>query len=183
MKHFTFIFLHSTILFASCEKDCPAGHPLDELVYFQYEAKNYAWGLYHAGWYIDQGGNFNYYNLPASWNEPDSLGYISKEDLLENLEKADTVIYQVSQHELQNQARIIDFVDDDSFSEIQHVGADIGRLDLFCFQWNPILSKYKRILLATSGDFSQFNKDPEAMELTTWLIAQGELSGYFNWFQ
>ena len=123
------ISLLSIILFASCEKDCPPGHSSEEPVYFQYEAKNYAWGIFHSGWYIDQDGKFNYYNLPSEWNEPDSLGYISKEELLENLEKADTVIYQVSEQELDNQVSLIDYVDDDSFSEIQHL-LIAGRLQI-----------------------------------------------------
>ena len=176
------ILLFVVISLVSCDKDCGDASPVREPVYFQYESTNYACGYFQAGWYIDQSGNFNYYNLPADWNEPDSLGFISKDDLLSNLQKTDSVIYHISIDILQNQIALIDKVDENSFSDIQHIGADIGRKDLFCFKWDANHSKYKRILLAYSGDFAQHNLDPEAQELTAWLIAVGEKSGYFSWF-
>ncbi len=186
MKHFRsgiyFIFLFAIILLGSCEKDCGESDPVNDPVYFQYEATNYAWGYYHAGWYVDQLGNFNYYIFPGDWNEPDSLGFISKDDLLSNLQKVDSVIYHISIDALQNQISLIDQVDGDSFSNLQLIGADIGRLELFCFKWDASRSKYKRTLLAYSGDFAQHNLDPEAQELTAWLIAVGENSGFFSWF-
>src|SRR6185503_10228978 len=123
------------LFMTACDKDCVESVPVNEPVYFQFEAKNYAWGLYHTGWFIDKQGKFDYYNLPVNWNEPDSLGFISKEELISNLEQADSVIYQISVNDLQNQISLISEVDDNSFSEIEHVGADIGRLDLYCFKW------------------------------------------------
>lgn len=165
----------------SCEKDCGDANPLKDPVYFQYEAKNYAWGLYHVGWYIDNQGHFDFYNLPEDLVEPDSSGYISKSDLLSNLSKADSIVYTIPVPDLQNQVRLIESVDEDKFSEIEHVGADIGIVNLYCYRWDKNHNQYKRLLLVTGGDFIQYNLDPEARELTTWLIAMGEESGTFSW--
>jgi len=178
---FFLMSLVSILSLSSCDKDCGEANPFNDPVYFQYEARNYAWGLYHVGWFVDKKGDFQYYNLPENWIEPDSLGYISKSDLVSNLGKADSVIYHISIHELQNQVRLIEDVDDDAFSEIDHVGADIGIVSLFCYKWDSAHNKYKRILLLMGGDFKQENLDPEAKELAAWMIAIGEASGSFSW--
>ncbi|MFZ1678676.1 MAG: hypothetical protein WBP41_13820 [Saprospiraceae bacterium] len=179
---YTIIFsLFTGLVLTSCDKDCGDANPIKDPVYFQYEAKNYAWGLYHVGWYIDNKGNFDYYNLPEDLVEPDSSGYISKSNLLANLAKADSVVYNISIHDLQNQIGLIDAVDENKFSEIEHVGADIGIVNLYCYRWDKNRNLYKRLLLATGGDFIQYNLDPEARELTAWMIAIGDESGTFSW--
>ncbi|MEP6647139.1 MAG: hypothetical protein ABJC12_08610 [Saprospiraceae bacterium] len=176
-----FFILGMVLNLSSCEKDCTDPITLTNPVYFQFEAKNYAWGLFHSGWFIDKNGKFDYFNLPASWNEPDSSGYISKTDLLSNLEQADTVVYSISMHELQSQARLIDDVDENKLSEIEHVAADIGISSLYCYKRDSAKGKYKRILLETRGDILQYNLDPEAMELTSWLIAVGKEGRVLDW--
>jgi hypothetical protein len=72
-------------------------------------------------------------------------------------------------------------VDETKFSEIEHVGADIGIVNLYCYRWDKNRNLYKRLLLATGGDFIQYNLDPEARELTAWMIAIGDKSGTFSW--
>ncbi|MEP6793205.1 MAG: hypothetical protein ABJB16_02680 [Saprospiraceae bacterium] len=182
LNFYTLIFsLFAGLVLTSCDKDCGEANPVKDPVYFQYEAKNYAWGFYHVGWYIDSKGKFNYYNLPEDLVEPDSTGYISKTDLLSNLAKADSIVYSISIHDLQNQIGLIDEVDENKFSEIEHVGADIGIVNLYCYRWDKNRSLYKRILLATGGDFIQYNLDPEGRELTAWMIAIGDESGTFSW--
>ncbi|HZV70961.1 MAG TPA: hypothetical protein VFG10_15500 [Saprospiraceae bacterium] len=166
----------------SCDKDCGEPNSFNDPVYFQYDAQNFAWGIYHVGWFIDKNGDFRSYDLPANWNEPDSLGYISKSDLESNLGKADSIIYHISIPELQNQVALINDVDDDKFSAIENVGADIGTVELFCYKWDEGHNAYKRIRLVTGGDFKQENLDPEAKELAAWLIALGEESGSFYWY-
>jgi len=178
----TIFLLCAITAFSSCEKDCVDGTIDPHPVYFQYEILNYAWGHFHAGWYIDDEGNFNYYNLPQNWNEPDSNGYISEAALLSNFEKADSIIYHVSVESLQNQIAIIDDVDADKYSEVQFLAADAGKMEFYCFKWDKNRSAYQRISLAYTGDFAQHNLDPEAKGLTAWLIAEGEQSGFFAWW-
>ena len=178
----TLFFLCSITVFTSCEKDCIEGNIDPHPVYFQYEIVNNAWVPYHAGWYIDDAGNFNYYNLPQNWNEPDSAGYISESALLSNFEKADSIIYHVNHESLQNQISLIEEVDVDEYSELQTLAADAGRMEFFCFKWDKSRSAYQRISLAYTGDFTQHNLDPEAKGLTAWLIAVGEESGFFTWW-
>ncbi|MBK9981885.1 MAG: hypothetical protein IPP15_05585 [Saprospiraceae bacterium] len=173
--------LFTGLVLSSCDKECNESNSLKDPVYFQYEARNYAWGFYHVGWYIDNKGNFDYYSLPEDLVEPDSSGYISKANLLANLTKADSIVYNISIHALQNQVELIDAVDEKKFSEIEHVGADIGIVNLYCYQWDKNRNLYKRFLLATGGDFIQYNLDPEARELTAWMIAIGDESGTFSW--
>jgi hypothetical protein len=91
--------LFTGLILTSCDKDCDEVNPVKDPVYFQYEAINYAWGFYHVGWYIDSKGNFDYYRLPQYPIEPDSSGYISKVDLLDNLAKADSIVYNISIHD------------------------------------------------------------------------------------
>ncbi|MEO6131037.1 MAG: hypothetical protein ABIQ02_04265 [Saprospiraceae bacterium] len=170
------------LFLSSCKKeDCGDPTSLTDPVYFQFEAKNYAWGIFHAGWFIDQNGNFDYFNLPDPWKEPDSLGYISKNDLLTNLEQADSVVYSISMHELQNKVSLIDDIDENKLSEIEQVAADTGTSSLYCYKWDNVKGKYKRIILETEGDFRQFNLDPEAQELASWLIALGKEGGILDW--
>lgn len=173
--------LLAIIFLTSCDKECVESNLLEDPVYFQFDALNYAWGLYHIGWFIDNKGKFHEYNLPESWIEPDTLGYISKQDVLSNLAKADSVVYSITESELKKQVALIEDVDEKSFSEPDHVGADIGLVNLFAYRWDKNHQAYKRILLATGGDVEQHNLDREAIELTAWLVALGEASGTFSW--
>lgn len=182
MKHvkiFTLILILFTgLFFTSCDNECGNDAFFQDPVYFQYDYENFAWGHQHYGWYVDNGGDFNYYELPEDWILPDSNGYISKEDLKSNLHQADTILYHISQNDLLHQINIIENVDE-NLSEIEGGSFDGGTASLYCFRWDKQKMKYQRILLSTFGDFIQSNHDLEAIELNAWLVAISEQNHLF----
>ncbi|MCK9312049.1 MAG: hypothetical protein M0P26_07200, partial [Bacteroidales bacterium] len=61
-------------------------------------------------------------------------------------------------------------------------GADIGEMALYCYYWDRKKNKYKRQLLAVTGDYGQINTTSNAIQLTNYLIQIGELNKLFFWF-
>ncbi len=162
-------------VFISCDKDCE-GQPgeLNSFALFQYEFRNEAWGHQHEGWFIDNEGNVGRYELPADWNEPDSLGFLTEEKLASNMLFADEIIGDISDTEINTYTLLMNQVDPFDLSDVDVLGADGGSSFLYGYQWKPSLGRFHRVLLAEGTDFYQRNLDPEAVEITEWLIDLGK---------
>lgn len=162
-------------IFISCDKDCE-GQPgeLNSFALFQYEFRNEAWGHQHEGWFVDIDGNIGKYELPSEWNEPDSLGFLTEEELAFNIEFADDIIGDIRNSELNTYTTLMNEVNPFELSNLAVVGADGGNSYLYGYQWKPSSGRFHRVLLARGTDYSQRNLDPDAVEITEWLIDLGK---------
>lgn len=169
------VFLSITLI--SCEKETPVVK--NGIVFFQHEYKNYAWGIFHSGWFIDSLGNVRFYNLPSDWKEPDSDGYISEDDLLSNLQFADSILYQLAIDEMSGMVSLIDHIDERRIQvKVRHI-YDAGDSSLYYYSWDAQAAKYKRVLIWSRGYFSETNIGISALTLIEKLKVVGSKAGYF----
>ncbi len=169
-------------LFVACDRDC-GGKPvtIDSFALFQYEFKNEAWGHQHEGWFIDVEGVIGHYELPSVWIEPDSMGFLTEEELDLNMAKADEIIGNVNNADLNTYSELLNQVNPFDLSSFEVVGADGGDGYLYGYQWKPSSGRFHRVLLARGIDYHQRNLDPEAVEITEWLIDIGHrIDPYFG---
>jgi hypothetical protein len=177
-RYFLFILFVIASATFSCNKD---DIPPKQLIIFQYHYSNYAWGVQSFGWFIDREGKVKSYNLPVKWNIPDSLGFITSEALEENYSLASQLVYEVRSNELENKFQAVIKLDNNSLSEESPKAFDAGIASFYCYLWRPEKSMYERVLLASTGDWEQYNTDPEAKKVVVWLINLGNHLDDFFW--
>lgn len=168
------LLVFGLIILSSCSKDeenCKIGENIPVL--FQYEQINFAWEYSHSGWFIDNYGNIRGFNLPQSWSWPDSLGYISGKELIQNLYQTDTTYLTIDITELNEKAAMITGTINGAISDSINPKADAGLYSIYCFYWDSEKNMYKRQVLKTVGDIEFYNKESEAIELSDWLIEIG----------
>jgi hypothetical protein len=168
------------LLLCSCEKN--SSSDIVQPVVFEYEYINYAWGYRHLGWMIDEGGRIKGFNLPQNWNDTDKDMIISKEDLRENLNQADTLFgYADNSEMLKHYNNRFDFLKGDlDTSGIFMADAGIGAL--YAYIWSDDHAGYRKVLLAQKGDISVTNTSSQAKSAVKWLRETGEGTGRFYWF-
>ena len=160
------------VLVMACEREYYEG-PEDQPVYFEYQYINFAWGVAFNGWMIDNEGNVRGYDFPENYRSPDSLGYLSTEDLNYNLSQTDTLLQNIKQKELERYTRLISGAADGALSDRTTRGADMGASILSCYAYDHSTGLYKHVLLSQAGDQEQFNQSSEAEELVEWLKELG----------
>jgi hypothetical protein len=156
------------ICFSSCEKESK----IDNSVvhgYFQYSYVNHAWGKTHSGWIIDKYGNVKSYNNPQKWNEPDSLGYITEEQLIDNLSYCNLNINTISSSNLTKYNSLVESASKGKLSNAKPGGNDMGIMSYYCYWYDTAKGKYKQILLSQDGDWSLTNSDYNAIKIDTWM--------------
>lgn len=154
--------------FAGCQRDYYVCMP-DQKVVFQYECSNYAWVRTHTGWYIDSEGYVRTYNLPVTWNYPDSKGFLSKSDMDENLLMADSVCFRVDPKVLAEKIKRIGKASEGSLSKPVSEMCDAGIVSYHCFTFDSNTQQYRSFLLDQWGDVAIHNKSTDAVALFDWL--------------
>jgi len=137
--------------------------------YYTFEVENWAWGHQHNGWIIDADGNVMSFNLPANWKRPDSLGFISEEDILDNLSKCKNKIKNITARKLYENNKLLEGAAIGSFSEKENTANDMGWIQYSCYQFDVEKGLYKKIKLHVEGDWSFHNESNEAKEITAWM--------------
>jgi hypothetical protein len=148
---------------------------IDQLVLFQHEYVNYAWGYQNRGWFIDRDGFMKSYRVMQGDNchrvetsGPDS-GYISKEALDSNYYRAHKVIYRVSRNELLERYRLILGAAGGEYTDRVQTAFDAGGVGFYAYQWDSGKGMFRQVPLSLSGDFSMQNTSSEAIKLDNWL--------------
>jgi hypothetical protein len=172
MKTIVYFLAFGFIIASSCThsgKSAPQA-PISQRVLFQQSFVNYAWGYQNRGWFVDNQGTMKAYRVTNAeyWVRPDS-GYISVDDLLSNYAQADRIIYEIPANELRQKYGLIASAASGEISERSRSAYDAGLVQFSCYWWNPDRGMFKEILLSLSGDWSQNNLSPAAMELDSWL--------------
>ena len=165
MKKFILIGLALlSLCFCSCKKE------KDTIIYlYRYSYINFSGLPDHSGWIIDQTGNVKSYNNPEKWNFADTSGYISKQQLSDNISACLTVLSSVSTIELAKYDALIEAASKGELTTPDCPGADRGSYTYQCYWYDKTKGKYKEVLLSNDGDCSYHNTDKSAIEIDSWL--------------
>ena len=183
MKTSTWLLIASILLIGliSCDKedcDCRSDAP----VLFQYEFVNHAWGYRHQGFLIDPDGKVLGFKNPKDWRFPDSLGFLSEEDLALNREYCDTLCGTVDEDSLWEFYEDLEKISNKTIKDHGMMMADAGTGVLSGWVWNEEKEAYENIFLRSNGDLFKENTDPKAEAIVNWLKRTGEKSNLFWWF-
>ncbi|MFA5324550.1 MAG: hypothetical protein WCR82_03440 [Bacteroidales bacterium] len=156
-------------LFASCDKFNTSDEKFEQNVLFQSEYINYAWGYVNSGWIIDSTGNVHVYNLPESWNNCDSLGFISDTAINYNISVTDSICMHIDKKDLLDKVSLIKRAAKGSYSDPEQEMCDAGIVSYYGYIYNKKTKKYQRILLRQRGDIKIVNESGSAEQLYDWL--------------
>jgi hypothetical protein len=149
----------------------PEEHIPTQKILFQFSYTNWAWGYVNQGFFIDNSGEVRGYHVNESvlWNWANNSGYITEEALEANFNSATSVLTRISSQELYCRYLMIGSASKGTLSEGKNTACDAGAAVYLCYQWDASQDKYKQILLSMEGDWTQYNQNPTAISLTSWL--------------
>ena len=177
------IFIPIFALFlASCEKNDILKPDPGQLVLFQVEYVNHAWGYAHSGIVIDSAGKVGYFRLPGNWHSPDSLGYICESDMDDNYRQLNVVQRTVTKEGLLKYYGMLPDASQGKLSKPYNRMFDAGVTVYSGFLYLPSLKKYKQVLIKQWGDWQIDNYSQEAEEIFKWLksVYTGTLESMHN---
>ena len=152
-----------------CEEKPAEGIPEEQLVFFQYEYINHAWGYMHNGWLIDSTGSVYCYEQPEYYAKADSMGYVNLEDLDRMISEYDTVCYVIEPSTLRSNAELIAPAAEGELSLPDNRMADAGIRSYYAYLYDSDTQKYKRVLLLQEGDWEIINQSAAANDLADWM--------------
>lgn len=138
--------------------------------YYTQEYKNCAWGIQHSGWIIDSDGKVMSFDKPNMWNDVDLQGYISKDQIIENIANCDKKINRISKKRLLEKNKLIKDAALGTFSDTLIAACDKGKMDYYyCYLYDNTLGMYKKIRLSTEGDDEYHNESSAAKTIDAWM--------------
>ena len=137
--------------------------------YYHFSYENHAWVSIHSGWMIDENGIIRAYKNPEKWNYPDSLGYISRCQLEENLSYCDSVIGKVSAREMSHYNHLVFPASKGSLTKPEQHGADMGIQMYSCYCYDRPRDRYRQVILNQYGDWIRTNENDKAVKIYSWL--------------
>ncbi len=158
------------ILFHSCEKEKVTFRSAHQLVLFQVEYINYAWGYSHNGIIIDSSGNAMHFNLPKNWHSSDTASYLSVAYLNENLQQCDTVSVTIKKDTMLKYFSMLPEVSEGLLSKPVNTAFDAGTTTFTGYLYDSSINKYKAVLVKRTGDWSISNSAPASEEIYRWLL-------------
>jgi hypothetical protein len=165
-------FLLCVILLMSCEKQkgnekFPNAH---QLILFQIEYINHAWGFSHNGFLIDSSGVVTSFKYPHNWNYPDSTGYMGESAMEDNINQLDTISFTINKSEMLKYFDKLEKISDGELIVPAYRAYDAGKTDFSGFIYDSNKKQYKHVLIKRVGDFPIDNNSPEAEEVFRWLL-------------
>jgi hypothetical protein len=167
-KLLTFLSL-LLLLTAGCEESSFKTSEINQLVLFQVEYTNYAWGYSHHGIIIDSAGNVRRFNFPENWKYPDDSGYLSEADMNENFDQLGNVTFTVDRDTLLNYFNMTRGASEGKLSDPYNHMADAGVAVYTGYFYYASEKKYKQVLIKQWGDWAIDNNSKEAESLYRWL--------------
>ena len=156
-----------TILFAGCKKEHIVSQ--GQKILFQQEYINYAWGYQHNGFVIDSDGNVLTFDNPDKWNFPDKNNNLTEMQVNENISSCTYTGKKIPKAELQKYIKYINFISSSKVSAPKHVGADMGSLAYYCFQFSENSLIYKEATIKMEGDFECENLNFFSKKVVAWM--------------
>jgi hypothetical protein len=171
MKKYSAGILVSFIIILSVTAGCRKNYSLNEnqVILFQFDYLNYAWGYQHHGFIIDTEGNVLKYDNPEGWNFPDSELNLTSARASENISKCIPVGKPIDKDELLRYASYINNIAQSKVTAIKNTGADGGTSQYICYQFDENSSTYKGHLLKMEGDFTCENLNYYSKRVAQWM--------------
>ena len=154
-----------TLFLSGCEKI----HDYDNNTIFMVEYSNHAWGIQHSGTMIDSTGHVMTFNLPNTWNRPDEMGFISLEDMQENLTQMEEISCTLTRNDFAKYSSKLMDAKNGTLSDPKNEMNDFGTVQYSGFLFDPDNNRYKRILIKQTGDWAIDNNSKEAKAIYEWL--------------
>ncbi len=161
------LFSLTILLLTGCKKSFTASEK--NVVLFQYDYINYAWGYQHKGFFIDNKGNVLEYNNPEDWNFPGDDFILSEKLIAENLASCVLSDIKISEEELQKYISYIKNITSSKVTAIKNVAADAGTSKYTCFQYLENTDNYKGYLIKMEGDFTCENLNFFSKRVVLWM--------------
>lgn len=156
-----------SFLLTGCQKDYIVSEGQDIL--FQQEYINYAWSYQHYGYIIDSDGNVFSFNKPAIWNYPDKDNKLSEQQAKENISNCTFTGKQIPKTELQKYINYINNISASRISSPRNVGADMGSLIYYCYQYSESSLTYKATKIKMEGDVQCENLNFFSKKVVDWM--------------
>jgi hypothetical protein len=171
MRRHTVHILVSLLIILVLTAGCRKNNSLNEnqVILFQFDYLNYAWGYQHHGFIIDSEGNVLKYNNPQGWNFPDNELYLTGRKAEENISKCIPAGKSIDRDELLRYTSYIDNIAQSKVTAIKNVGADGGSSQYICYQFDVNSGSYKGHLIKMEGDFTCENLNYYSKRVTLWL--------------
>jgi hypothetical protein len=159
--------LFTILLITGCKKNIVISKK--QMILFQVEYINYAWGYLHIGFIIDSEGNVLTYKNPLDWNFPDNDFIITQNQVKDNISKCTNSGEKISKVELQKYANYIKNISSSKVTALKNVAADAGSLQYTCYQFFENSGTYKSYLIKMEGDFTCENLNFFSKKVSIWL--------------
>jgi hypothetical protein len=130
---------------------------------------NYAWGYQNSGFIIDTGGNLRNFNLPGTWNYPDSEGYLSEAEMEENLAGIEEVSCTVSSYDMEYYSHKLLKAQEGKITAPEHRMYDAGTTTWAGYLYEPRKNRYRYVFVRQWGDFYSENLSRDAADIYEWL--------------
>jgi hypothetical protein len=159
-------------LFIGCERepDLMKYPDPNQVILFQVEYVNYAWGYQHNGFLIDSSGIVWAFKKPSNWRYMDSTGYISESAMQDNIKHLDTLHYMINKSEMLENFGKIPEISKGVLSKPYNAMFDAGVTDYIGFLYEPENHRYKKVLIKRSGDWTIDNNSHESEAVFNWLL-------------
>jgi hypothetical protein len=140
-----------------------------QVILFQFEYINYAWGFQHTGFFVDNEGNILTYNNPENWNFTDNDFKISDSQVAENISKCVQTGKKIPKDELHKYSNFINNIASSKVTALKNVAADAGSLKYICYQFSESTGTYKGSLIKMEGDFTCENLNFYSKKVVIWM--------------
>lgn len=167
----SFVKLLSVLIFTILTGGCKKDHSVSQgqKILFQQEFINYAWGNQHNGFIIDGDGNVLTFDKPAKWNFPDKNNNLTEMQVNENISSCTLTGKKIPKTELQKYVNYINYISSSKVTAPKHVGADMGSLVYYCYQFSGNSSTYKVAIIKMEGDTVCENLNFYSKRVVDWM--------------
>lgn len=159
------------LILTACKKNYTISDK--QIILFQFDYINYAWGFQHSGYIIDREGNILTYNNPEKWNFPDSDFSFKETQVAENISNCNKSTQKISKDELQKYADYIKNIASSKVTAPKNASADAGSYEFICFQYSENSGSYKGYIIKTEGDFTSENLNFYSKKVVSWMRSVG----------
>lgn len=170
MKKFSvyILLLLSALSFESC-KEKPHIINLEQVILFQMDYINFAWGYHHHGFMIDSDGRILTYENPEKWNFADDNLILTEDQIAENISMCRILPERIPLETLNKYSSYINNIAGSKITARRQTGADAGTLQFICYKFSGNSMMYKGFLIKTEGDFTEENLNFYSKKVVSWM--------------
>jgi hypothetical protein len=166
-----------SLLITGCKKNLMISDK--QVLLFQYEYINYAWGYQHTGFIIDADGNVLKYNNPENWNFQEDDYPLSESQISDNISKCIRTGVKIPEEELHKYSNHIKNIASSKVTAMKNVAADAGSMEYLCYQYSENTKTYKRYIIKMEGNFKCENLNFYSKKVVEWMKdINNRLTGY-----